>query len=72
MTKINADFFKCESIVSSDEVSDAYIIGLDKIESFIQSKDHKSMLKQILSKKDKEQIKSDALLKIDLLCTKLI
>ena len=48
--EFDTDYFKRESIVSSDEVSDAYRIGLDKIESYIQSKDHKNMLKQILSK----------------------
>ena len=47
--EIDVDCYKCESIVSSNDVSDSYKIGLDKIEAYIKSKEHKAMLKQILS-----------------------
>ena len=33
--EIDADCYKCESIVSSDDVSDSYKIGQDKIEAYI-------------------------------------
>ncbi|XP_023742939.1 uncharacterized protein LOC111891079 [Lactuca sativa] len=55
--EIDADCYKCESIVSSDKVSEAYRIGLEKMESYIQSKYHKNMLKQILDENDKKKIK---------------
>ena len=45
--EIDADCYKCEFIVSSNETSDAYRIELDKIESFIKSKYHQNMLKQL-------------------------
>lgn len=44
---------------------------LTKIEAYIQSKDHKSMLKQILDENDKENIKSDAIQQFHSVCTKL-
>lgn len=69
--KIDAECYRCESIVSSDDVSDSYKVGLNKIEAYIQSKEHKDMLKQILNEKDKEQIKFDTVQKFDSLCTKL-
>ena len=43
--EIDAEAYNCESVVSSDEVSPAYKIGLDKIESYIKSKEHKDMVK---------------------------
>ncbi|XP_052627222.1 uncharacterized protein LOC128133731 [Lactuca sativa] len=45
--EIDTDCYECESIVSSDEVSDSYKIGLEKIEEHIKSKEHKNMVKQI-------------------------
>lgn len=68
--EIDAECYKCESIVSSEEVSDSYQVGLDKIEAYIQSKDHKNMLKQALDEKDKDKIKSNIVQKFDL-CMKL-
>ena len=53
--KIDVDCYKCESIVSSEEISDAYKYGLERIETYIKSKDHKSMLKQILMKMKKSK-----------------
>ena len=49
----DAECYRCESIISSDETSDAYRVRLDKIESFIKSKDYKNTLKQLLDKKKK-------------------
>ena len=54
--EIDADCLKCESLVSSDEVSDAYKTRLDKNKYYIQSKEHKNILKKLIEK-DKEQIK---------------
>ncbi|XP_052619752.1 uncharacterized protein LOC128126067 [Lactuca sativa] len=69
--EIDADCYKCESIVSSDETSDAYKFGLERIESYIKSKDHKNMLKQLLDENNKKQIKSDTIHKFDSLSAKL-
>jgi hypothetical protein len=69
--EIDAECYNCESIVSSEETSDAYKIGLDKIESFITSKDHKYMLKNVLSDKDNEEIKITTNQKFQTLCEKL-
>jgi len=59
--EIDFDCFNCESIVSSDDVSDSYRIGLEKIESFIKSKENKTMTKSILNDCDKSKIKSDSI-----------
>ena len=69
--EIDAECYKCESIVSSDDVSDSYKIGLDKIEAYIHSKEHKNMLKKMLDNKDKDQIKSNTMQKFDSLSIKL-
>ena len=69
--KIDADVYDCEVVVSSDEVSPGYIICLDKIESFIQSKDHKDMLKNLLDENDKLKIKTETIQKFDSLNAKL-
>lgn len=69
--EIDVDCYKCESIVSSVETSDAYRIGLDKIESYIQAKDNKNILKHLLDKNDKRQIKYNTILKFESLSTKL-
>ena len=50
-----------ESVVSSEETSMSYKIGLDKIETFIDSKEHKSILKDILDENDRLKIKSDTI-----------
>jgi len=49
---VDIDCFNCESIVSSDDVSDSYRIGLENIEKFIKSKENKSMIQTVLSEKD--------------------
>ncbi|KAI3515898.1 hypothetical protein L1887_14803 [Cichorium endivia] len=59
------------TIVSSDEVSEAYRIGLDKIESYIQSKEHKNMVKEYFSENDHEEIKTATLKNFHSLCSKL-
>ncbi|XP_023729721.1 uncharacterized protein LOC111877429 [Lactuca sativa] len=69
--EIDEECYKCDSRVSSEEVSHVYRVGLDKIEAYIQSKDHKNMLKQVLDEKDKDKNKSDTVQKFDSLCTKL-
>lgn len=56
---------ECESIMSSDETSVIYKIGLDKIESFIDSKEHKCMLKKLLDENDKLKIKTETLQPFD-------
>ena len=61
MDEVDVDGYNCESIVSSDETSDAYRIGLDRIESFIKSKDHKDMLKNLLDENDKLKIKTETM-----------
>lgn len=63
--EIDADVYNCEVVVSSDEISPAYRIGLDKIKSFIKSKDHKDMLKNILDENDKLKIKTETMQKFD-------
>ncbi|XP_052623195.1 uncharacterized protein LOC128128391 [Lactuca sativa] len=62
---------ECESEVSSDETSVSYKIGLDKIETFIDSKEHKCNLKDILDENDKLRIKSDTLKSFDMSNAKL-
>ncbi|KAI3700157.1 hypothetical protein L2E82_44776 [Cichorium intybus] len=69
--EIDAECYRCETIVSSDDISDAYRIGLDKIENYIQSKEHKSMVKEYLPKNDKEEIKTATLKKFHSLSSKL-
>ncbi|KAI3767848.1 hypothetical protein L2E82_18277 [Cichorium intybus] len=69
--EIDAECHRCETIVSSDEVSEAYRIGLDKIESYIQSKEHKSMVKEYFSENDHEEIKTATLKNFHSLCSKL-
>ncbi|XP_052627093.1 uncharacterized protein LOC128133623 [Lactuca sativa] len=56
---------ECESEVSSEETSVSYKIGLDKIETFIDSKEHKCMLKDILDENDRLKIKSDTIHSFD-------
>ena len=56
---------ECESIMSSDEISVTYKYGLDKIESFIESKEHKCMIKNLLDENDKIKIKIETIQKID-------
>nr|KAJ0189254.1 hypothetical protein LSAT_V11C800435370 [Lactuca sativa] len=56
---------ECESEVSSEETSMSYKIGLDKIETFIDSKEHKCMLKDILDENDRLKIKSDMIHSFD-------
>ena len=57
--EIDVDCYNCESIVSLEETTDAYRIGLDKIESFIKSNDHKDMLKNLLDENDKLKIETE-------------
>ena len=52
---------ECESIVSSEETSNAYKIRLHKIETFIDSKEHKCMLKNLLDENDRLKIKSETI-----------
>ncbi|XP_052621713.1 uncharacterized protein LOC128127298 [Lactuca sativa] len=52
---------ECESIMSSEETSIPYKIGLEKIETFIDSKEHKCMLKLLLDENDKLKIKTETL-----------
>ncbi|KAI3505861.1 hypothetical protein L1887_28170 [Cichorium endivia] len=59
--EIDAECYMCETIISSDDVSEAYRIGLDKIESYIQSKEHKNMVKEYFSENDQEEIKTATL-----------
>ncbi|XP_052623142.1 uncharacterized protein LOC128128382 [Lactuca sativa] len=56
---------ECESITSSDEISVTYKYGLDKIETFIESKEHKSMLKNLLDENDRLKIKSETIRTFD-------
>ena len=48
--EIDVECYKCESIASSYDVSDSYRVGLEKIEECIKSKEHKNMMKDILTK----------------------
>ncbi|XP_052627571.1 uncharacterized protein LOC128134144 [Lactuca sativa] len=56
---------ECESEVSSEETSMSYRLGLDKIETFIDSKEHKSMLKDILDENDRLKIKTETIRTFD-------
>ena len=56
--EVDAEAYNCENVVSSNEISHAYKIGLHKIQSYINSKDHKDMLKTLLDENDKLKIKS--------------
>ncbi|XP_052626862.1 uncharacterized protein LOC128133449 [Lactuca sativa] len=69
--EIDADCYNCESIVSLDDIYNSYWAGLVKIEKYVQSKDHKNMLKKMLNEKDKEQIILSTMQKYDSLCKKL-
>ena len=70
--KENEVIVECESIMSSEETSIPYKIGLDKIEIFIDSKEHKCMLKIILDENDKLKIKTETLKSFDSLNAKLM
>ncbi|KAL7603227.1 uncharacterized protein LOC111890346 [Lactuca sativa] len=63
--EIDANCFQCESIVSSDETSEAYKIRLDKTESYIKSKDHMDTLRQLHDENDKLKIKTENVQKFD-------
>lgn len=63
--KEDAVIAQCESIMSSDELLVTYKYGVDKIEAFIESKEHKSMLKNLMEENDKLKIKTETLLKVD-------
>ena len=69
--EIDANCFQCESIVSSDETSEAYKIRLDKTESYIKSKDHMDTLRQLHDENDKLKIKTENVQKFDSLSSKL-
>ena len=59
--EIDAEAYNCESVVSSDDVNPTYMFGLDKIESFIKSKDHKEMLKNLLDENDKLKLRAETI-----------
>nr|KAJ0203047.1 hypothetical protein LSAT_V11C500252350 [Lactuca sativa] len=63
---------ECESEVSSEETSSSYRLGLDKIETFIDSKEHKSMLKNILDENDRQKIKTETIQRFDLSNAKIV
>ncbi|XP_052625810.1 uncharacterized protein LOC128132855 [Lactuca sativa] len=63
---------ECESEVSSEETSSSYRLGLDKIETFIDSKEHKSMLKNILDENDRQKIKTETIQTFDLSNAKIV
>ena len=63
--EIDAEAYNCESVVSSDEVSPAYKIGLDKIKSYIKSKDHKDILKNLLDENDRLKLRAETIQKFD-------
>ncbi|KAI3700055.1 hypothetical protein L2E82_44670 [Cichorium intybus] len=69
--EIDAECYRCETIVSSDDLSEAYRIGLDKIENYIQSKEHKSMVKEFFSENNREEMKTATLKKFHSLNSKL-
>nr|KAJ0193880.1 hypothetical protein LSAT_V11C800452020 [Lactuca sativa] len=56
---------ECESEVSSEETSMSYRLGFDKIETFIDSKEHKSMLKDILDENDSLKTKTETIQTFD-------
>ena len=68
---IDSECYKCESIVSSDDVSESYRLGLDKIENYIQSKEYKDMVQTVLTEKDKYDVKTDSADKFASMCDKL-
>ena len=63
--EIDAEAYNCESVVSSDDVNPTYMYGLDKIELFIKSKDHKDMLKNLLDENDKLKLRTETIQKFD-------
>ena len=67
--EIDAEAYNCESVVSSDDVNPTYKFVLDKIESFIKSKDHQNMLKNLLD--DRLKLRAETIQKFDSLSTKL-
>ncbi|KAL7610003.1 hypothetical protein Lser_V15G12622 [Lactuca serriola] len=69
--EIDAEAYNCESVVSSDDVNPTYMYGLDKIESFIKSKDHKDMLKNLLDENDKLKLRTKTIQKFDSLSANL-
>nr|AGM34082.1 hypothetical protein [Lactuca sativa] len=69
--EVDAEAYNSENIGSSDEVSPAYKIGLDKIESYIKSKDHKDMLKNLLDENDRLKLRTKTVQKFDSLNAKL-
>ena len=69
--EIDAEAYNCESVVSSDDVNPTYMYGLDKIESFIKSKDHKDMLKNLLDENDKLKLRTETIQKFDSLSANL-
>nr|KAJ0219002.1 hypothetical protein LSAT_V11C300151690 [Lactuca sativa] len=63
---------ECESEVSSEETSMSYRLGLDKIETFIDSKEHKSILKDILDENDRLKIKTETMQTFDVSNAKIV
>ena len=63
--EIDAEAYNCESVISSEDVNPTYMYGLDKIESFIKSKDHKNMLKNLLDENDKLKLRTETIQKFD-------
>ena len=63
--EIDAEAYNCESVISSEDVNPTYMYGLDKIESFIKSKDHKDMLKNLLDENDKLKLRTETIQKFD-------
>ncbi|XP_052621579.1 uncharacterized protein LOC128127195 [Lactuca sativa] len=68
--EIDVECYKCESIFSLNETSDAYKIGLDKIESFIKSKDHKDMLKNLIDENESDM--SEIYVEDDVDCSEFV
>ena len=58
--------------MSSEDTSSLYRLGLDKIETFIDSKEHKSMLKNILDENDRQKIKTETIQTFDLSNAKIV
>ena len=63
--EIDAEAYNYESVVSSEDVNPTYMYGLDKIKSFIKSKDHKDMLKNLLDENDKLKLRTETIQKFD-------
>lgn len=56
---------------SNESLSDSYKVGMEKIDEFLNPKENKMVINNILIEEDKQQIKQNSIEKYNSLCQKL-